>query len=257
MDDVRVGRFIRACRGRLGWRQVDLGVRARVSQQEISLLERGHLDAVPMRTLRAVLSALDASVELDVRWRGGAIDRLIDERHAVLVAGCVDTLREDGWQTLVEVTYSVYGERGSIDVLGWKEAEAALFIGEVKSDLTSIEQTQRKHDEKTRLAPRIARDREGWSARVTGRVLVLPETRTSRRRLDRAGTALATTYPLGQRDVRAWLRRPVGSMGGVLLLPDTTPRGTRRRLDSSRAGTGRVSAANSAPGLPRTSRGGA
>jgi transcriptional regulator with XRE-family HTH domain len=161
MDDVRVGRFIRRARERRGWRQVDLGVRSGVSQQEISILERGHLDAVPLRTLRSVLRALDASADVDVRWRGGAIDRLLDERHASLVAASVAALQASQWVTRVEVTYSVYGERGSIDVLGWRPDEAALVVVEVKSDLTSIEQTQRKHDEKVRLAARIVREREG------------------------------------------------------------------------------------------------
>jgi len=230
VNDVRVGRFIRACRDRLGWRQADLAARAGVSQQEISLLERGHLDAVPLRTLRAVLRALDASVELDVRWRGGAIDRLLDDRHAGLGASTVETLAADDWATRVEVSYSVYGERGSIDVLGWHSGEAALVVAEIKSELTSAEQTQRKHDEKVRLAPRIARERDGWEARIVGRLLVMPEDSTSRRRLARARPLLATTYPLAQREVRAWLRRPVGAMGGVLLLPDTTPRSARQRV---------------------------
>lgn len=230
--DVRVGRFVRAARLRLRWRQRDLAERAGVSQQEISLIERGHLDAVPLRTLRRTLQALDASVEYDVRWRGGAIDRLLDERHARLVDATVESLSAHGWETRVEMTYSRYGERGSIDVLGWRAAEAALAVGEMKSDLTSLEHTLRKHDEKVRLAPAVVREREGWVARVVGRLLVMPDTRTTRRRLEMASATLATTYPLRQRDVRAWLRHPVGSMGGVLLLPDTSERGTRRQVVS-------------------------
>lgn len=234
VDDVRLGRFVRAARLRLRWRQCDLAERADVSQQEISIIERGHVGGVPIRTLRSVLRALDASVEYDLRWRGGAIDRLLDERHAALVGATVESLRANGWETRVEVTYSRYGERGSIDVLGWRAVEAALAVGEIKSDFTSVEQTLRKHDEKVRLAPAIVREREGWAPRAVGRVLVLPDTRTSRRRLERARASLASSYPLGQREVRAWLRHPVGSMGGVLLVPDTTERSTRRRVVSRR-----------------------
>jgi transcriptional regulator with XRE-family HTH domain len=40
VDDVRAGRLIRALGLRLGWRQADLGVRAGVSQHEVSVLER-------------------------------------------------------------------------------------------------------------------------------------------------------------------------------------------------------------------------
>ncbi len=199
------------------------------------MLERGHLEGAPLRVLRAVLRALDASADVDIRWRGGAIDRLIDEWHASLVARAVTSLNETGWQTLVEVTYSVYGERGSIDVLGWKADERAAVVVEVKSDLTSVEQTQRKHDEKVRLAPKIVRERAGCNVRTIGRLLVFPEPSTSRRRLDRAAPLLAGTYPLRQREVREWLARPVGSMGGILLLPDTTPSGARTRIIRSRS----------------------
>jgi len=242
MDDVRVGRFVRMARLRLGGRQLDLAERAGVSQQQISLIERGHLEGVPLRTLRQVLRAVDASADLDVRWRGGAIDRLLDERHAALVGASVETLRADGWETRVEVTYSSYGERGSIDALGWRPAEAALVVEEAKSDLASVEQTLRKHDEKVRLAPAIVREREGWVPRAVGRLLVLPDTRTSRRRLERAGAALRSAYPLGQREVRAWLRRPVGPMGGVLLLPDTSGRGAGHGLVTVRRVVDRKSA---------------
>jgi transcriptional regulator with XRE-family HTH domain len=241
VDDVRVGRFVRIARLRLGWRQFDLAARAGVSQQEISLIERGHLEGVPLRTLRRVLRALDASGDLDVRWRGGAIDRLIDDRHATLVGAAVEALRADGWETRVEVTYSSYGERGSIDVLGWRAAEAALVVEEVKSDLTSAEQTQRKHDEKVRLAPGVVREREGWRPQLVGRVLVLPESRTARRRVERAGATLRSTYPLGQREVRAWLRRPVGPMDGIVFLPVTSGRGTGRGFDGPKRAPNRGS----------------
>lgn len=77
---MRVGRFVRAVRVRLGWRQADLAGKASVSQQQVSLIERGHLQGVPLRMLRRVLSALEASADLDVRWRGGAVDRLLATR---------------------------------------------------------------------------------------------------------------------------------------------------------------------------------
>jgi hypothetical protein len=156
---------------------------------------------------------------------------LIDDRHAALVGAAVEALRADGWETRVEVTYSSYGERGSIDVLGWRAAEAALVVEEVKSDLTSAEQTQRKHDEKVRLAPGVVREREGWRPQLVGRVLVLPESRTARR----------STYPLGQREVRAWLRRPVGPMDGIVFLPVTSGRGTGRGFDGPKRAPNRGS----------------
>ena len=219
---------------------MDLAGQVGVSQQEVSLLERGHLDGVPLRTLRAVLRALEASVELDIRWRGGAIDRLLDERHAALVAGACRVLAESSWQVVAEATYSVYGERGSVDVLAWRRELASAAVVEVKTELASVEATLRKHDEKVRLASRLIRDREGWTPRVVGRVLVLPEGRTARRQLERAGVVLASAYPLRALELRTWLRAPRASVGGVLLLADTSDRGARqpivRRREKAHAG---------------------
>jgi Holliday junction resolvase-like predicted endonuclease len=70
----------------------------------------------------------------------------------------------------------VYGERGSIDLLAWHEATRTLLVVEVKTEVASIEATLRKHDEKVRLARRVAADRFGWQATVTSRLLVLPRT---------------------------------------------------------------------------------
>jgi transcriptional regulator with XRE-family HTH domain len=175
-----VGRFIRRCRSGLGWRQVGLAARAAVSQQEVSLVERGHFDGVPLRILRGIARQLDASLELDVRWRGGGLDRLLDEGHAALVGGASDLLRAYSWETRIEVTYAEYGERGSIDILAWHAASRILLVVEVKTELTSVEATLRKHDEKARLAPRVAAKREGWAPGVVARLLVLPDTSTSR-----------------------------------------------------------------------------
>jgi hypothetical protein len=200
-------------------------MRAGVSQQEVSVLERGHLDAVPLRTLRRVLRTLDASVQFDVRWRGGAVDRLLDERHAALVGETVGRLTDAGWLTQVEVTYSVYGERGSIDVLGWYPPLQILLVVEVKSDLTSIEQTLRKHDEKCRLASREARERFGWQAGAATRLLVASSDRTTRRRVSRASKVLETAYPVRGVAVRAWLRAPATAAVGLLWLTDTSQRG--------------------------------
>src|SRR5664279_1955224 len=117
VNDPRVGAALRALRRRRRWRQVDVATAANVSQPFISKLERGQIGDVNVDTLRSVAATVDASVVIDVRWQGGAIDRLLDERHASLLGATVDLLAPHGWATEVEVTYSHYGERGSIDIL--------------------------------------------------------------------------------------------------------------------------------------------
>ena len=52
-----------------------------------------------------------------------------------------------------EVTFANYRERGSIDVLAVNEGERAVLITEVKSEITSWEETQRRFDVKVRLLP--------------------------------------------------------------------------------------------------------
>jgi transcriptional regulator with XRE-family HTH domain len=228
VDDVRVGVAVRALRRRRGWRQSDLAMHSGASQQAISLIERGHLGS--LRTLRAVLTALEAQARIDVRWRGGELDRLIDERHAGLATATTGRLRRFSWEVAVEVTYSVYGERGSIDVIGWRSAERALLVVEVKSEITSGEATLRKHDEKVRLARLVVAERFGWQARSVSRLVVLPESRTSRRRIGAGGGLIALAYPTRGRDVQRWLRQPLGAVSGLLFLSPTNPRSTGRRI---------------------------
>jgi Holliday junction resolvase-like predicted endonuclease len=127
----------------------------------VSLIERGHVRSVLI--LECVLAALDAQLVLEVRWRAGALDRLLDEDHAALVAAVVTWLTEAGWDVRVEVTYSQFGERGSFDVLAIRDG--VVLVVEVKTDIASAEGTLRKLDEKARLALLVARERFGWQGR--------------------------------------------------------------------------------------------
>ena len=228
MDDVRAGRTIRALRLRLGWSQKVLALRGGVSQQEVSLLERGHLDRAPIRIIRAVVKSVDASADLEIRCRGGALDRLLDERHAALVADAGTLLSRTGWEVLPEVTYSVYGERGSIDLVAWHAATRTLLVIEVKSELTSLESTLRKHDEKVRLAPDIVAERFGWQPLSVARLLVLPDTRTAHRRVAAADAMLQRVYPARGWVEWRWLKAPIGRGDGLIYLPVTTLRSGRR-----------------------------
>ena len=111
MDDVRVGRILRALRRRRGWTQKELGRLADVSQQAISLIERGYGGRLSGETVRRVFAALDARWEPDVSWRGGDLDRLLDEKHARLVGEISRRLARVGWDVAIEVTYSDFGDR--------------------------------------------------------------------------------------------------------------------------------------------------
>lgn len=246
MDDLRAGRSIRALRHRLELRQEDLGARAGVSQDAVSRAERGHLEEMTVRRVRAITRALDAELVLAVRWRGGDLDRLLDEGHASVLGAMAHVLEPDGWQVAAEVTYAVYGERGSIDLLAWHPASACLLVVEVKTALVSLEATLRKHDEKVRLATGIASERFGWRVASVARLLVLPDTSTARRGVVRHAAVLDGAYALRGDALREWLRTPAGGDGGVsglLFAPGTRGvrgigrRVTRKRIRRRRAST--------------------
>ena len=225
MDDRRLGLVARALRRRLGWRQVDLARRAGVSQPVVSRIERGHLATISTATLRKVLAALDIRLEFDPRWRGGEIDRVTDQRHAALARAVARMLSDAGWTVAQEVTYAIYSERGSIDLLGVKEEDRLAVITELKTEMVTWEETLRRLDAKVRLLPRIMVQRLGWQPRVVGCVLVLEDSMTNRRRIAALGAAATHQFPARTLEVKRWLRSPSGPLRGIWFL-SSIPGGT-------------------------------
>lgn len=220
MDDQRVGRILRALRHRLGWRQSDVAREAGLTQDDVSRAERGRSKDV--RKLRRHGQALDADVSIAVRWRGGEIDRLLDEGHAAIVGWVVILLEGLGWEVHPEVSFAVYGERGSIDVLAWHAPTRTLLVVEVKTELASIEETLRVHDVKQRLAAAVGAERFGWQqASAVCRMLVLPGTSTPRRQVRRHDAVLAPAYRRRGDDARSWLAAPSGSPSLLVFVPHT------------------------------------
>ncbi len=238
MDDRTSGLVIRALRRRRGWTQADLAARSGVSQSSISRAERGWLEDLTLRVIRAIFEALEARVQLAPRWKGAELERLLDEGHAAIVAEVARRLDRLGWLAEIEVTYSEYGERGSIDVLGTRAAERAVVVVEVKTDIASTEAVGRKIDEKARLAPGIVRERLGWPPTTVGRLLVMPESMRLRRIVERH-PVIGRMFPVDAVAVRRWLRRPVGTMAGLWFLSDTTRVTTREAQKPTSRGRGR------------------
>ena len=155
-----------------------------------------------------------------------------------------------GWATWLEVTYSMFAERGSIDVLAVNAALRTTLVVEVKTEIASAEAIGRKLDEKGRLAPEIVRQRLGWTPEHVGRVLVLPES-PRLRRLVNATPVLALLFPDDARRLRGWLRRPDGWLSAVWFLSGTNPRTARRVEAGPQGGPRRV--ASSRPDQPGAS----
>jgi hypothetical protein len=116
--------------------------------------------------------------------------------------------------TRVEVTFSVFGERGSIDVLAWHPATRSLVVFEIKTELGSVEGLLRPLNVEVRLATRIASEQFGWLAVRVACVVVFPEVRSVRRMVDRHATVFDAALPSNSRAVRAWLRAPSGVLRG-------------------------------------------
>jgi transcriptional regulator with XRE-family HTH domain len=195
---------------RRGWRQEDLAREAGLSRSVVGRVERGEREGLTLDAIVAVGESLGATVDLTIRWKGEELDRLLDEGHATLVDAVVAWLRACGWDVGVEVSFSRFGERGSIDVLAFHPVRRALVVMEVKSVTPDMQAMLLGLDRKGRLGPEIAQSR-GWDVRSTAaRVLVLWDTRTNRRRIERHAAAVRAALPAGTREVLAWLRDPTG-----------------------------------------------
>jgi transcriptional regulator with XRE-family HTH domain len=226
-DAARIGRSLRAIRVRLGLRQVDVAKRAGVSRSFVSKVERGLARTGDLRRVEAICAALGADLDVRVRWHGEALDRLLDEGHATVVAVLAAILTADGWEIGIEVTFNVYGDRGSIDVFGWHAATRSLLVAEIKSVVPDAQGTLAPLDRKVRVAPMLAKDR-GWVPATVSRLLVIGDTTTNRARVRRFDDLFAVALPDRGRRVRRWLADPVGVISGLWFLRDSTGRSTRR-----------------------------
>jgi hypothetical protein len=159
------------------------------------------------------------------RWQGEQLDRLIDERHAVTLAGAVRLLRPFGWECEVEATFSVYGERGSIDLFAHQPLAEIVLATEIKASVPEASNPVIGLNRKARLAPQMARDR-GWACRGVGQLLIIAEGSTSRRRVARHRDIFDTAFPVRGKAVVDWLARPtLPAIRGLLFLdPTKTPR---------------------------------
>jgi transcriptional regulator with XRE-family HTH domain len=232
MDAVRVGRVIRALRIRKQWRQVDLAERAGCSQALIARIEAGGADRLTGATLERVAHALGARLFVRVDWNGAAADRLLDADHAAVVNRVIAILRSAGWECVPELTFAIYGERGSIDVLAWHESTRTSLVVEVKSIVADVQGTLAPLDRKERLAPRLARDR-GWNASRVAVILVIASTATARRRIAMHAATFGARFPDRAVAIRRFIWNPAAypPVRGVWFLSVSTIASARERVN--------------------------
>jgi transcriptional regulator with XRE-family HTH domain len=222
MDDQRLGAAVRLIRIRRHWRQRDLAAAARVSTSTVSRLERGHLGSLSVDAVRRIAAVLDIRVDLLGRWRAGDLDRLLNARHSALHEAVARTFRADlpDWTIRPEVSFSIYGERGIVDVVAWHPARRALLIIELKTDIVDVNDLVGGVDRKRRLAGRIAAELGYQPLTVSTWVVVAPG-RTNRRRIAVHGAMLRAAFPVDGRGVRRWLGDPDRAIDALALWPES------------------------------------
>jgi DNA-binding Xre family transcriptional regulator len=218
VDPFRIGRSLRVIRRSRGPRQLDVARAAGVSQTLVSAIERGHGERLAVATLGRVFAALQADVDLVVRYRGGTLDRLLDERHAACVAAVVGMLCSRGWTTAAEVTFNHYGDRGSIDLLAVNPATRTALVVEVKTEITSAEETLRRLDAKVRLGAGLARQRFGVPVARVAPLLAILDSTANRRRVARLAPLLDPAFPNRSTELRRWLASPGSPAAGLLFV---------------------------------------
>jgi transcriptional regulator with XRE-family HTH domain len=257
VDAIRTGRQLRALRHRQRLTQDDVAERARTSRSQVGRAERGHADELRLVDLERVPRALGARLDLRISWNGEALDRLLDAAHASIVDHVVANLTTLGWETAVEVSFNVRGERGSIDVLARHRGTNLGLVVEVKSVIPDVQATLMTLDRKARLAPAIAREL-GRPVSGTARVLVVGESRTSRRRVDAHRAVFDAALPARTVEVRRWLAHPNAEapLRGIWFLSSGRPTTARHRVSrppqgvprAARTGPANISARISSPG---------
>lgn len=200
-------------------------------------MERGRADRVPVHVLVRVAAALGARVDVRLLWQGEGLDRLLDAGHADLIERTLRLLAASDWLVATEVSFNIRGERGSIDILAFHPATGSLLVIEVKSVVPDMQAMLSGIDRKGRLARDIARER-GWNVTTVTRLLVLPDDRTARRRVERHAATFRTALPARTVEVRRWIRHPAGTMDGVLFLSAAQQTSARHRVATQRADSG-------------------
>ena len=190
-----------------------------------------------VRTLDRVATALGARLIVRLDWNGEALDRLLDAAHAALVETLGARFAALGWTIEPEVTFAIEGERGSIDLLAWHAPTRTLAVIEVKSVVPDVQGMLAALDRKVRLAGRIAGTR-GWRPRMVGRVLVIGDTRTSRRRIAAHQTVFDARFPDRFVTMRGFVRDPasISRLDALWFLPFPTGLTARHRVRDGRTG---------------------
>ncbi|MEP7378816.1 MAG: helix-turn-helix domain-containing protein [Chloroflexota bacterium] len=230
MDFARLGRIVRVLRIKKGWRQSDLAARARVGRSVVSMIERGRARELRLDLLLCVVEALGGAATIQIQWRGGDLARLLNARHSALHESVARSFAElPGWQIAPEVSFSIRGEKGIIDIIAWHAATRTLLVIELKTEIVDVNELLGTLDRKRRLASEIALER-GWLAARVATWLIVADSRTNHRRVADHATTLRAALPAAGRTMSSWLRDPTAPIACLSFWTDAPHSGTNSDL---------------------------
>jgi transcriptional regulator with XRE-family HTH domain len=218
--------IIRDARHAMGWTQDELASRSGTSQTRVWRLERGDPTAFEPALIDEILESLGVRLSL------AADARHLDDRarqrdavHARLQDAVARRLERLGWHALTEVGVGGDRPRGWIDLLGFRETDSAVALGEMKTLMTDAGELQRQMTYYTREAPWAAR-RAGWQARTIVPFVVALDTQAVANALRENAGLLKRAFPGHPDDLVRWLTTP-GSpapSGATLVVTDLAAR---------------------------------
>jgi transcriptional regulator with XRE-family HTH domain len=241
VDTQRVATAIRTARVRRRLRQSDLASSVGVSRSTVSRVERGALRAVPLGVLVRIAAAVEIDLDLRARSRGSDVDRLVNAGHAALAERTLRWIGEmASWVVRPELSFSIYGERGVIDIAAWHPATRALLVVEIKTAIVDVGELLGTLDRKTRLAGAVVAPM-GWSPVAVGTCLVVAESSTNRRAIRAHEATFRASLPDGIVLLRRWLRAPAGPLRALAFVSDDRARNVRTGFAVVRRVRGRSS----------------
>jgi len=219
IDAQLIARTVRSARVRLGLRQADVATRCGLGRTRISDVENGRASSLRLDEVERIVAAVGLRIRIELSAARGDLVRLGDGAHAALVEQVVALLRASDWEVALEVPVG----SGSIDVLAFHRSTGLLLVVEVKAWLTDLQATLRQLARYLRGAPMAARTL-GWRPTGISVVLVVGDTSTQRRVVSRHAAVFASAMPVRTREMRRWLREPVGVVRALVFLPYVRPR---------------------------------
>jgi hypothetical protein len=147
-----------------------------------------------------------------------------------------------GWEWAPEVSFSVYGERGVIDIFAFHPGRRMLLVIELKTEIVDVQDLIGGVDRKRRLAIGIARER-GWHALQVSCWVIVAGSRTNQRRLAAHRTTLRRAFPVDGRTMDGWLADPDRIVAALSFLPDDRRGNVRRGLATPKRVVARRTAA--------------